>query len=168
MTADKIRALIAEARKQSEHLRKLELSGAELLDRLADALEASLTAPGGDARETSALRRVWKAMGCAPNPDDFRQTVRDAMWDQVVADCEAHAANDTRVYRENQSLLAELLELKARDIAGEIEEPDGIEADLKALYPWTGRSIPNMRVQEERLAFKAGLRRAAEIVRDGR
>lgn len=97
-------------------------SGARSLEQNQREHDEHFAAPQeGEARELAALRRVWKAMGCAQNPDDFKSTVRDAMWDQIVAGCESHAANDTRIYRENQSLLAELLELKARAAAPEPE-----------------------------------------------
>jgi hypothetical protein len=119
--------------------------------RLADALESSLTVPDGDVQERLA---DW----LGEQPEAYN--VRD------ITD-EATTVIQIGVEDLSTRLLA-AFPILSRDIAGEIEDSDGIEADMKALYPWTGRSIPNMRVQEERLSFKAGLRRAAEIARNGR
>lgn len=75
--------------------------------------ESRLTTPAparpapGD-REHLALMRVWRAIGCAGNPDDFKTSVRDTMWDQLVETLEQYAAQGTRLHRENEQLHAEL------------------------------------------------------------
>ncbi|QIK64130.1 hypothetical protein G7068_13685 [Leucobacter viscericola] len=59
-------------------------------------------------REKQALERVWKAMGCAGNPDAYKPSVRDIMWKQVVEYCERQNAGNNRLHRENEELRAAL------------------------------------------------------------
>lgn len=59
-------------------------------------------------REKLALDHVWKAMGCAWNPDAFKTGVRDTMWSQVVQFCEEQTAGNNRLHRENEELRAAL------------------------------------------------------------
>lgn len=78
-------------------------------ERDAALAAAGVTPQERDAvREKSAMRRVWKAMGCEQNPDDFKLTVRDSMWDQIVDIAEKDLAKNNRLYRENEELRAAL------------------------------------------------------------
>ncbi len=94
-----------------KHLRKYGRMSEEWMDKLRDGLARNVLAfeeiPAatvtGD-REKLALDRVWKAMGCAWNPDAFKAGVRDTMWSQVVEFCEEQTAGNNRLYRENEEL----------------------------------------------------------------
>lgn len=66
-------------------------------------------------REQEALRRVWAAFGCAPNPDDFRESQRDLMWATVEDMAKEHRDNSGRLVRENAALRDELSRLKSGD-----------------------------------------------------
>lgn len=75
------------------------------------------------------LREVWEALGCAPNPDDFKEEVQASMWREAVKLIREQSAGVTRVHRENAKLLrtkaevkAEALEEAADDLGGEFLE----------------------------------------------
>jgi hypothetical protein len=59
------------------------------------------------------LAAVWAAFGCASNPDDFKESVREQMWAQVIEMATESAARANRVYRENRQLEDELRRLRA-------------------------------------------------------
>ncbi|MEJ6490723.1 hypothetical protein PQI23_13435 [Leucobacter sp. USCH14] len=75
-------------------------------EREAESEDHAATVTGD--REKLALDRVWKAMGCAWNPDAFKAGVRDTMWSQVVEFCEEQTASNNRLHRENEELRAAL------------------------------------------------------------
>ncbi|MCI2958227.1 hypothetical protein MN032_11010 [Agromyces atrinae] len=60
-----------------------------------------------------ALRRIWSAMGCAQNPDDFKPSVRAVMWGQVEKYVAEHLTGDLRLARENRELETVLREARA-------------------------------------------------------
>ena len=64
--------------------------------------------------EWERLRQVWAALGCEQNPNDFHAEVRERMWEQAIKMIEASTAGDTRVYRENQQLEAEIRRLREK------------------------------------------------------
>ena len=52
------------------------------------------------------LREVWEALGCAPNPDDFKEEVQTSMWREAVKLIREQSAGVTRVHLENAELRA--------------------------------------------------------------
>lgn len=89
-------------------------------------------------RERLALMRVWRAIGNAGNPDDFKTSVRDTMWDQLVELLEQYATQGTRLHRENEQLRAELAGVESRASGAPSEEQ--IEQAARAMHetknPW--------------------------------
>jgi hypothetical protein len=77
--------------------------------------EALDTIEAARSREITALRRVWQAMGCELDPDDFKPAVRDRIWDMIVAQAEADTQKNNRLYRENESLEVELRRLRTEN-----------------------------------------------------
>lgn len=75
-------------------------------------------------REHRALRRIWAALGCERNPDDFKTGARDSMWDQVETMVREHAAGTGRIIRELQADLA------ARPAPSVEELADWLEREL--------------------------------------
>lgn len=59
------------------------------------------------------LRELWKALGCAHNPDDFKPAVQERMWAQALEMVRESTTEDRRIVRENQTLEAEILRLRA-------------------------------------------------------
>ena len=78
-----------------------------------------MTFPTTDA-ETILLRDVWHALGCAPNPDDFKPTVRAQMRRMALEMIRDHATQQTRIYRENREL-TELLRTLRMNVPTEEE-----------------------------------------------
>lgn len=62
-----------------------------------------MTFPTADP-ETILLREIWQALGCAPNPDDFKPSVRERMRDQALTMIRESTTHESRIYRENQQL----------------------------------------------------------------
>ena len=52
------------------------------------------------------LREVWAALGCAPNPDDFKGEVQASMWRFAIEMILEQTAMTTSVHRENAELRA--------------------------------------------------------------
>jgi hypothetical protein len=75
--------------------------------------------------ERERLAAIWSAFGCAPNPDDFKESVRERMWEQVLSMARESAAQSSRVYRENLTLEAEV-----RRLLQEISDRDGEHGEL--------------------------------------
>ncbi len=138
----KKRALIAEGRAVTERMALYvdAQDDAAVLDRVLDALESSLTVPDGDARE-----RLIDAM-------ERGEKVRQAAWTAYGAEPDGEG---TRPHSDNwyraEALLA-AFPILSRDIAGEIEAEADDEVRESALDEF----------------YVLGLRRAAEIVRNGR
>lgn len=59
------------------------------------------------------LREVWTALGCAPDPDDFKPEVRARQRRQAIDMIREEAGHTSRVYRENEQLRALLAERAA-------------------------------------------------------
>lgn len=74
-----------------------------------------------DNRERQALNRVWRAFGCASNPDDFKPSVRDAMWGQVEELASEATSGNNRLARENRQLESALVSEQAKTAAAEEE-----------------------------------------------
>ena len=72
--------------------------------------------------EREQLRQVWLALGCALNPDDFKPEVRATMWAQALNMIRKSTARDSRIYRENQSLEAEIARLRSKHPEPEITD----------------------------------------------
>lgn len=58
------------------------------------------------------LREVWEALGCAPNPDDFKEEVQASMWRQAIGMIREQYLGVTRVHRENVQLRSEVERLR--------------------------------------------------------
>lgn len=66
------------------------------------ALNLRLAARSDNSLER--LREVWAALGCAPNPDDFKPTVQEQMWSLALVMMREATARASSVYRENSAL----------------------------------------------------------------
>lgn len=113
------------------------------------------------ARELIMLRRVWRAMGCAGNPDDFKPTVRDVMWGQILDYIAIHARADTRLHRENTELLTELRAAEARAAEAEavvvalMEATSVLGSTDAEMIQWIGTAFESTRSQEVLARVKA-------------
>ena len=58
------------------------------------------------------LVAVWAAFGCAHNPEDFKEAVRERMWAQVIEMAKESATRATRIDRENRQLIEEICRLR--------------------------------------------------------
>jgi hypothetical protein len=63
------------------------------------------------------LRELWQAFGCEINPNDFHESVRAQMWQQILEMARAAAQRNGRIYRENVELQNEVYRLQIQ--AGE-------------------------------------------------
>lgn len=69
------------------------------------------------------LRAVWSALGCAPNPDDFKPTVQAKMWESVLEMITQATKQTSSVHRENQGL-RELIAKTEWEYRAVASEPD--------------------------------------------
>ncbi len=101
---------------------------------LADrtALLERLRTTEAERGDREFLRRVWKAMGCEQNPDDFKASVRDQMWQMVVEDAAANAAKNNWLYRENVTLMEHLRVAEVRAAEAEAAVQDALNAVSEA------------------------------------
>ncbi len=80
------------------------------------------------------MAELWRAFGCAWNPDDFKPSVRSRMWQQALEFARERHEEGSRIARENREL-RELIASRESEVRA-LPDREVLAAEVDRLLGW--------------------------------